>query len=108
MKLPQDTIIAEAKITHYLLRKQQINDKSQFLARAGYCLETANKLEQHLREQILSLEATYIETDRFGDKYQIIGELSGLNGISLKIITIWMTEFDSGKTKFITLYPNKK
>ena len=59
MKLPQDTIIAEAKITHYLFRKQQINDKSQFLARAGYCLETANKLEQHLREQILSLEATY-------------------------------------------------
>lgn len=108
MKLPKDTIIAEAKITQYLLIKQPTNDKSQYLAQAGYTLKTADQLAQHLREQILPLEATYLETDRFGDKYQIIGSLTGLNGFILPIITIWMTESDSKKTKFITLYPNKK
>lgn len=107
MKLPQDTIIAEAKIIQYLLRWKPEDDKSKFLARAGYKIVNAKELQRDLREQILPLDAVYTETNRFGDKYEIKGRLTGLNGVSLKIVTIWITEFDSGKTKFITLYPDK-
>lgn len=36
MKLPDDTIIAEAKITQYLLKFLLQDDKSLFLAQANY------------------------------------------------------------------------
>ena len=108
MKLPQDTIIAEAKLTRYLLQWKPQDDKSQFLLKAGYEIATAKQLERDLREQILPLDAVYTESNRFGDKYEIRGKLTGINGIILGVVTIWMREFDSGQTKFITLYPNKE
>lgn len=107
MKLPKDTIISEAKITQYLLQKKAVNDKSKFLAQAGYTLATTATLEQHLRD-LLTLEALYLETNRFGERYQIVGHLKGINGIQLRVTTIWMTEHDTGITKFITLYPYKE
>ncbi len=41
MKLPQDAIIAEAKITRYLLQWKPEDDKSKFLSQAGYEMITA-------------------------------------------------------------------
>jgi hypothetical protein len=108
MKLPKDTVIPEAKITRYLLQQQATNDKSKFLAQAGYTLKTAQQLKQHLCDLYLTLEAEYLETDRFGDRYQIIGALPGINGAKLKIVSIWMTEHETGITKFITLYPHQE
>jgi hypothetical protein len=108
MKLPQDAIIAEAKITRYLLQWKPEDDKSKFLSQAGYEMIIAKQLERDIREQILPLDAVYTESNRFGDKYEIRGTLTGINGVTLEVITIWMTEFDSGQTKFITLYPNKE
>lgn len=61
-----------------------------------------------LRIQILPLDATPTEQTRYGNKYQIRGSLTGPNGTTLQVVTIWMTEFLSQQTKFITLYPNKE
>lgn len=108
MKLPNDTIIAEAKITKYLLKFLVEDDKSLFLARANYTQDNWQQLEQDLREQILPLDATPTEETRYGNKYEIRGILTGPNGRGLPVVTIWMTEFPSQKTKFITLYPNKE
>jgi hypothetical protein len=67
--LPSNAIISEAKITNYLLILLPKNDKSQFLAPAGYGLDNWQQLESDLREQILPLEATLIEETDFGVKY---------------------------------------
>jgi hypothetical protein len=40
-------------------------------------------------------------------KYQIRGKLKGPNGRTLRVISIWMTESAGGKSKFVTLYPDK-
>jgi hypothetical protein len=109
MKLHADTIIAPAKLTHYLLIFRPVDDKSKFLARAGYSLENWQQLESDIRSQILPLEAMPSdEVNRFGDMYEIRGSLTGPNGWSLRVITIWMIEYATGQTKFITLYPNKE
>lgn len=108
MKLSQDTIIAEAKLTRYLLQWKTVDDKSQFLLKASYEISTAKQLEKDLREQILPLNAVYKESNHFEDKDEIRGKLTGINGISLEVVKIWMREFDSGTTKFTTLYPNKE
>lgn len=108
MKLPNDTIIAEVKITQYLLKFLVEDDKSLFLAQANYTQDNWQQLEKDLREQILPLDATPTEQTRYGNKYEIRGTLTGPNGRRLPVVTIWMTEFPSQKTKFITLYPNKE
>ena len=108
MRLSPDAIIAPAKITQYLLQARPEDDKSKFLAQAGYGLDNWQQLENDLRKQILPLEATLTEVTRFGDKYQIRGSLSDPNGTSLQVITVWMIEYASQQTKFITLFPDKE
>jgi hypothetical protein len=109
MKLPKDAIIAPAKLTNYLLIYRPVDDKSKFLARAGYSLNNWQQLETDLRSQILVLDAIPSdEINRFGDVYEIRGSLTGPNDVSLKVLTIWMTEYSTGQTKFITLSPNKE
>ena len=108
MKLPEETLIAQEKLTKYLLVLRKRNDKSQWLARAGYALENWKVLENDLSEQILSADATPTENTKYGQMYEIRGKLVCPNGKSLAVCTIWMTESATGKTKFITMYPDKR
>lgn len=105
MKLPTDALIAPEKISHYLLRWRPEDDKSAFLARAGYTADQAERLRHDIRSQLLPLAAAFLELTEYGPKYQIRGSLRGPNGVELQVVTIWMTEEASQQTKFITLYP---
>ncbi len=107
MKLPENTLIAREKLTHYLLTLRKRNDKSKWLAQAGYTLENWQLLETDLRTQILSINATLIENTEYGQMYEISGKLVGPNGKTLSVRTIWMTERATGNTKFITMYPTR-
>jgi hypothetical protein len=52
--------------------------------------------------------ADYLQIHYFTVRmYEIKGKLTGPNGKSLTVCTIWMTENETGNTKFITMYPNK-
>ena len=107
MKFPDDAIIARVKVTDYLLTRRIEDDKSNFLAQAGYTREHADRLQDDLRS-LLELEAEFVQKTAYGDKYQICGTLTGPNGRPLRVTCIWMVEQATGKTKFVTLYPDKK
>jgi len=108
MKFPENTLIASEKLTHYLLTSKKRNDKSQWLSKAGYTHENWRVLKNDLKKLIRSTEAMPIENSEYGQIYEIRGEISGPNGNSLDVCTIWMTEFATGITKFITMYPDKR
>ena len=108
MKIPGNVYIAPEKITQYLLKKREEDDKSNFLAGAGYSLNSADLLEIEIRLQLEKYEAVLYDQTEYGDKYQIYGELIGVNGVSLKVITIWMHETTSDLWKFITLIPDRR
>jgi hypothetical protein len=107
MKLPTDTIIARRKVTEYLLRHRDEEDKSAFLALAGYTLENADRLLNDLREQLLPREAELFDETEYGPKYGIRGTLTGPNGRVLRVLSIWMKEEATGMVKFVTLRPDK-
>jgi len=107
MKLPANSVIASRKLTHYLLRLRLEDDKSQFLALAGYTLENADRLMSDIREQILPLEAELFDQTEYGPKYRIRGTLTGPNGRALRVSTIWMKENATNQTKFVTLLSDK-
>ncbi len=108
MKLNKNVIISREKLTKYLLILKKRNDKSQWLAKAGYTIDNWKILENDLREQILQNDAIFIEDTSYGQLYEIRGNLSGPNGNSLSACTIWMKESETGNTKFITMYPDRK
>jgi len=108
MKLPEETVIAQEKLTKYLLVVRKRNDKSNWFANAGYTLENWKVLKNDLREQILSIDATPTENTKYGQTHEIRGKLVGPNGKSLSVRTVWMTERATGETKLITMYPDKR
>lgn len=105
MRLPENAIIAEEKLTRYLLVLLPKDDKSKFLAQAGYRLDNWQQLEQDLRTQVLSQPAEFVETTRYGKKYVIRARLCGSNGVSLSVLTVWMVENETAR--FVTLVPDK-
>jgi len=107
MKLPANTVIALRKFTEYLLRPRLEDDKSRFLAMAGYSLENADRLISDIREQILPLDAELFDETEYGSKYLIRGVLAGPNGRVLRVLTVWMKENATNQTKFVTLYPDR-
>ncbi len=107
MKLPANTIIVREKVTRYLLVPQARGDKSGFLERAGYTREDADQLLRDLRLQ-LPLDAVPTKSNKFGQYYEIRGSLTGPNGVTLAVRTVWMSEHLSGVTKFVTLLPDKR
>ena len=68
MKLPANTIIARRKASEYLLRHRLEDDKSGFLALAGYTLESADQLLNDLRTQLLPLDAELFDQTEYGPK----------------------------------------
>ncbi|MBI2058394.1 MAG: hypothetical protein HYT87_01350 [Nitrospirae bacterium] len=108
MKLPPDTIIAPQKLTGYLLCPRVDDDKSRFLALAGYTIENADRLMKDLREKILPLDAELFDRTEYGTKYRIRGSLAGPNGRVLRVVTIWMMEEATSQTKFVTLIPDSQ
>jgi hypothetical protein len=107
MKLPADTLIARRKVSEYLLVSRPEDDKSAFLARAGYVPDMADRLLADLGTQLLPLDAKLLEHGEYGMKYEIRGKLTGPNGRTLRVVSIWMIEEHGGKAKFVTLYPDK-
>ena len=108
MKLPANTLIPIEKATCYLLVPQARGDKLASLERVGYTLEKADQLLADLRRQLLPLEATPLQSNEFGQYYEIRGKLAGPNGGRLAVRTIWITERLSGATRFVTLLPDKR
>ena len=107
MRLTADATIARDKLTRYLLVYQTRGDKSAFLKLGGYTVENADQLLEDLREQLLPLDAAPLHSTKFGEFYEIRGTLTGPNGVSLRVRSIWMKEHLSGVTKFITLIPER-
>ncbi len=105
MKLPADSFIAPAKIHDYLLKHREVDDKSGFLALAGYDRSQAHRLEQDIRSLLL-LDAAPTETTEYVEKFAICGVLTGPNGRRLRVRTLWAKLHTTGETRFVTLYPD--
>jgi hypothetical protein len=106
MRVPEDLIIPDAKVTQYLLVSKARNDKSRFLAQAGFTQENPESLKLAIQSQAMDKEAIEEKSNEYGTFYQVEGELIGVNGVSLSIITVWLQRQIDGKFQFVTLKPN--
>ena len=111
MKLsPETTIIAEEKLRDYVLNPLNPDSaaKARFLEEMGYRQERWQVLEADLRAQHLSQEAMIGKKSPYGEKYEIIALLSGPNGQTREIRSIWMIRKGESVARFITLIPERR
>ena len=48
------------------------------------------------------------ETSPYGIKYEVRGTLTGPNGGTLHVVTVWITLEATGETRFVTLFPDRE
>lgn len=108
MKIPEDAIIPDDKITRYLLVPKARNDKSKFLAQAGFTSENPATLKTAIRALAARSNAVEDEENEYGVFYRVVGTLVGEDGTALSVVTIWLKRPNDGKFYFITLKPLKE
>lgn len=84
------------------------NDKSQFLAQAGFTQADPEQLKEALLNLIQNYSAVFDRSDQYGDFYQVIGTLRGVNTINLQVVTIWIQRKADGQFQFVTLLPQRR
>lgn len=106
MRIPEDLIIPDHKITQYLLVQKARNDKSKFLAQAGFTQDNPEALKLAIQIQAIIAEAIEQKNNEYGTFYQVENELIGANGVTLSVVTIWLQRKIDDKFQFVTLKPN--
>ncbi|MEO1404659.1 MAG: DUF6883 domain-containing protein [Cyanobacteria bacterium J06635_1] len=108
MQISENAIIPEAKLTQYLLVYRARNDKSKFLAQAGFTQTNPGILKVAIQTLIATNEAFEERTNEYGTFYQAVGMLEGPNGIQLSVVTIWLRRKIDDQFQFITLTPYRE
>jgi hypothetical protein len=80
LRVPPDAVIPMEKLTGYLLIYREWDDKSKFLAQAGFTRENPHLLLTSIRELAASVEAEEDRTDEYGELLRAEGNLLGPNG----------------------------
>lgn len=106
MKLDGEIIIFEAKLTQYLLMPRKEDDKSKFLAQAGFTQANPDQLRQAIILLIQTYEAISDRQNKYGTYYRVEGPLIGPNG-QLAVVTVWIERTIDGKIQFVTLKPKR-
>jgi hypothetical protein len=105
--MPSRLVIQERKLTRYLLVYQIKDDKSEFLARAGYTLQNWQLLKRDILEAVEGAEVAEVTSTDWGTRFKVKSQWDGLNGQRLKVVTIWQQDADTSTIRFVTLYPDK-
>lgn len=96
MRILENTVIPDSKLTQYLLVEKARNDKSKFLAQAGFTIENLGYLRSAIQDLVKNNPATIDGYNEYGTFYQVQGELRGTNNIGLAVITVWLERQPDG------------
>ena len=107
MLIPPDAIIADEKLTQYLLVQRPFDDKSGFLSRIGFTLYNWRALRDAIRLLADGQEAVETGGNEYGRIFEVRGGLVGPVG-ELKMKLIWMRRAVDGRYYFVTLFPDKE
>jgi len=104
MRIPPDARIDDRKLLDYLLKRLPHDDKSAFLARAGFDRKNPGALKEAIRLLCQSAQATRGQNTPYGAKWLVSGTMTGPNGRVLKVKLVWI-EHEDGTFHFVTLVP---
>ena len=108
MKLPnsEHANISPGKIRDYLLSAEHPigRFKARFFRALGYTPEDWERLAADLVSAAQTHDAEAIRSP-YGEKFRIVGRLTGPNGRSAEVISVWIRLPGADDPRFVTVYP---
>ena len=109
MLLPNadEAIIDPAKLHGYLLSAAHPlgRFKARFFSALGFGSDRWQELESALRTQHLTQEVDPAPAMRSGQKFTIRAILTGPNGHSAAVVSVWFIRSGESAPRFVTAYP---
>ena len=108
MRLPNSdrAVIDTAKLRDYLLSTSHPvgRFKARLFESLGYSADNWERLETDIRAIIVTAEARPMEKTEYGTKYEVRGTITGPNGRSAGVLTVWIVLTGEDVPRFITAY----
>ena len=112
MLLPNadEAVIDSAKLRDYLLSTTHPlgRFKARFFGALGFSADRWLELESAIRTQHLTQEAESLPAMRSGQKFMIRAILTGPNGQSAALVTVWFIRTGETAPRFVTAYPGDR
>ena len=106
MKIPSSAIIPDEKLTNYLLVPRPWDDKSRYLAQAGFRGDRPEVLRDAIRELTDRQDAAEDGFNEYGVYWRVEGDLIGPAG-NLPVVLIWLRWALDETIHFVTLKPRR-
>ena len=107
MRLPHSVIVDRSKLLHYLLIQRPADDKSRYLAAAGFTRSNPDRREDAIRELATTEESHEDGVNEYGIFWRTEGSLIGPMA-ELPVVLIWLERFVDGSICFVTLKPPRR
>lgn len=100
-------MIEPEKLVDYLLNTDHPDgwSKAQLLASMGYSRDRWQQLDFDLRIAHLGEDIIATKTTPWGDRYEIVGPLTGPNGDTIMFRSVWQIDLGSDAPRLITMFP---
>ena len=109
MKVPNSdrAVIESSKLRDYILSDAQPvgRFKARFFLSLGYSGDDPGRLEQDLYLHLRQHDAAPGEPSLYGVKYLVRGSLTGPNGTSADIVSVWIIRAAEDYPRLVTAYP---
>jgi hypothetical protein len=108
MTISDDAVIPPEKLARYLLVPRPWDDKSKFLALAGFSAENPDDLMAELRRLAIGADGVEDGSNEYGTFFRVEGKLVGPGGRALAVTTVWLRWHVDGSFHFVTLKPPRR
>lgn len=106
----ENAVIPEEKFTKYALDPDgKAPDKAIAFEKAlGYNKSNYQRLISNVKRNLPRYKATLRQRNQYGQRYQVIMRLTGLNGKTANVLTSWIVDARTGETRLTSIYVTKK
>ena len=109
MKLPngEKPAIDERKIREYLLSTSHPvgRFKARFFAGIGFGVQDWRELSSAIARVAATGEAEHGQASEYGRKYLVSGTLTGPDGRSAEVVSVWIVRPGDDAPRLVTVYP---
>jgi len=109
MRLPnfEQAVIDQVKLQEYILSSSHPlgRFKAALFRKMGYTRDIWEQLAIDIRKQHLPLDVEKSEKTNYGEKYTIAGLITGPNGTTMLLKSVWIILKGESIPRFITIYP---
>ena len=104
----ESAFVSEPKLRQYLLSDTHPvgRFKAAFFRSLGYSVDAADDLKEAL-VALLANEVTEVSENAYGTKYVVPGVVTGPNGTSRALVTVWIILSEEQSPRFVTAYPEE-